>query len=133
MKNTLLDDISAAIGYTATTRLSVWFGGRCIYVPQNADPDHTLGRVLGEPAFRRLAAAFGGERIFVPKDSARQNAVQNQQAVFHALTRGEDAKHIATTLGISTTQVSNIRRELEEMGVLPLILREPLRIDEDAA
>ena len=39
-KNTVLDDICAEIGYTATTALVAWYGGTVIYIPRVANTDH---------------------------------------------------------------------------------------------
>ena len=61
-RNTTLDDISAVIGFTATLRLSAWYGnGNNLYVPPVVAEHHVLANLLGRSAAERLAREFGGD------------------------------------------------------------------------
>ena len=64
--NGVLEDVSAEIGYTATSLLVAWFGGANLYVPAAADESHPVSRLIGNAAFRRLVAAYGGETLWIP-------------------------------------------------------------------
>lgn len=125
MQNTILEDIAAEIGYTATATLTAWYGGSVLAVPAKADPDHTIAKLIGYPAFGRLVGAFARERLFVPKDS--RQALRRQRQVFNLLTHGMSPQKAAEVLSITAAQVHNIRRELEDAGLLPVVLRAPLK------
>lgn len=124
-KNTLLEDIAAEIGYTATSTLCGWFGGRYVFVPATPSPEHKIARVIGPSAFRRLSAAFGGVTLFIPKDQAQRRARRNR-IIFDMIVRGSNANNISTRIQISKMQVHNIRRDLEDGGILPMILTTPV-------
>ena len=58
MQNTTLDDVSAVIGFSATLRLSAWFGdGGNVYVPAAAEVDEVLEPVAPVRQGRRLDLA----------------------------------------------------------------------------
>ena len=124
-KNTLLEDIAAEIGYTATSTLCGWFGGRYVFVPATPSPEHKIAKVIGVPAFSRLSRSFGGETLFIPKDQAQRRA-RRHRIVFDMLLRGDNSTHIGGRVNISNMQVRNIRRILEADGLLPMILTTPV-------
>jgi hypothetical protein len=75
LKNTLLDDIAAEIGYTATAVLSMWFGRKRITVPRTPIPGHPLSVLVGDSAFRRLVGTFGGQTINMINNVTQVNAI----------------------------------------------------------
>jgi len=122
-QNTLLDDVSAEIGYTATTVLSSWYGGRIVLVPTTLDPNHLLCRLLGNSAYSRLIGAFAGDRIFVPRDN--RQAIRHRRQVYSLISHGVSPQKAAEILALSQQQVHNIRKSLEEDNILPTVLRNP--------
>lgn len=119
--NTILEDIGAEIGFTATSALVGWYGGRFLYIPRVAVEHHAIAKVIGLRQFAALVKGFGGTDIFVPKDW-HSRRLRRDRVVFDLLKKGTDPKIISHKTGISSTHVSNIRRTLEEVGLLPFIL-----------
>lgn len=128
--NTILEDIGAEIGYHATANLCGWFGGKIIWIPREASPGHTIAKVIGMNAFERLAKDFGDQRLFVPKD-AHQSLVRRRRQVHDLVRQGKTSSEIGATLGITRNQAHNIRRELEDTGLLPMILTAEARAQID--
>jgi hypothetical protein len=122
-RNTILEDISAEIGYTATTTLVGWYGGRELRIPLHFRPDHQIVKLIGPSATKRLISAFGGEYLFVPKDSA-QKTTRTNRIVFDMLTRGSSVSKVSSRLSFSPFGVIRIRRKLEAAGLLPMIFTE---------
>ena len=120
--NTIVEDICAVIGYSATVRLVAWFGGDYLRIPDQYNPDHLLAKVIGRPAFKRLVEAMGGHSMFVPNDSFREQAHQ-MKCIYHLLRDGCSCRAIAAATNLSSRQVVNIRRRLEEIGLLPLVVK----------
>lgn len=120
--NTILEDIGAEIGFTATSALAGWYGGRKLYVPHQAVGGHPIAKVIGQRQFEVLVAAFGGADIFVPKDW-HSRRLRRDRVVFDLLKKGASVPLIADKTGITATHVNNIRRALEDSGLLPLILK----------
>lgn len=134
IKNTILDDISAEIGFTATSVIAAWYGssrrqdGRrdSLYIPVSADTPSHLQSLIGQAAYERLVKAFGGTDIrHVPQNTQYLRHLCRRQ-VFDMLKAGMPVQDVCSSTGLSAVHVSTIRRELEELGVLPMILKEPL-------
>jgi len=123
-RNTILDDISAEIGYTATTVLSAWFGGTLIRVPLNVIPNHPIGHLIGQSAFGRLVGVFGDQDIFIPKNALSARYARWRQ-VRDMILEGCSTNKVVEETGLSAKQVRNIRHALESYGMLPLILTKP--------
>ena len=121
MTNTILEDIGADIGYNATTTLAGWFGGKIIWVPVEASPSHKIAKVIGYAAFSRLVQGFGGQRVFIPKD-ANLSLIRRKRQVYDLAKKGLPSSKIGEVLGFTRNQAYNIRRELEDIGLLPMIL-----------
>lgn len=120
--NTILEDISAEIGFTATSTLVGWFGGRKLYVPLLADPMHPLAILLGYPNFVRFVAGFGGDNLFVPK-AWNTRRLRRDRIVFDLLRKGTSTRDVMSRTGLSKMHVHNIRHSLEDSGMLPIILK----------
>lgn len=121
--NTSLDDIASVIGFTATIRLSVFCGDRTkpLYVPETADPEHELAALLGMPAFTRLVACWGRQHLSV--GTLHQVALDRRlDAVRRRLLAGVNVQMIAGEMDLSPRRVQQIRRSLEDAGLIPLIL-----------
>lgn len=123
-KNTLLDDISAEIGFTATVALAAWFGGKRMYVPEKFDEQHIVAKVIGARAYERFVSAFGPDLVFIPK-GAHHERHDRWKKVYDRLLLGQPMQQIVDEVGISSQHIHNIRRDLENRGILPVILHTP--------
>lgn len=119
--NSVLDDISAEIGFTATSTLAAWFGGSNLYVPGKADPEHAVAKMIGFSAFRRLVECFGSETLWLPDDDRGPD--RRDRLICSAFAEGKGAKTISGMTGLSERRVNQIRIALETRGLLPLILK----------
>lgn len=111
------EDIASAIGYTATCTLIEWYGGTRLWVPGVADASHIIGRVIGQAAFRALVATFGNSQLRIPTDYFRE-LVKQDRIVARMIQNGSGATEISAVIGMTPRQVQNIRRRLEECGIL---------------
>lgn len=123
--NGVAEDIGSAIGYTATCTLIEWYGGRQVWIPLVAEPTNEIARVIGWSAYRRLVDLFPNQRIMVPVDHFRE-LCRRDRVVAIMTQGGNGSKQIAACLGLTERQVQNIRRKLEEAGVLNLVLNAPV-------
>lgn len=123
-QNTLLDDLSAEIGFTATCVLSAMYGGKSLYIPRDADPNHQIAKLIGVSAFRALVKSpFGGTNIrFMPRNKAYLRFAR-WRVVKDMILDGKSANHIAEAVGITTNGVNNIRRTMEQNGIIPMVLK----------
>lgn len=119
--NTTIDDVCAAIGFTATVTLIRWSGGTHIYIPGTASDDHVLARLIGLPAMRALVREFGNETLWVPDSPGGQHQAADalKKRVRGLVLEGKGTAATATELAISHRHVQRIRRELEAAGLLP--------------
>lgn len=123
-QNSSLDDVAAVIGFTATLRLVAWYGdtNAQVYVPETAVEDHEFARLIGLAAFRRLAEEWGGQHLAFPTLDAYEEDCRNR-LVKQLLERGMSPREIARIVGLGERRVQQIRRTLEDAGLLPLILK----------
>lgn len=127
IKNTILDDISAVIGFTATSVIAAWYGrnGSSLYIPESPKTPNHLQRLIGQPAYERLVGAFPGMQIRNIPTNRVYTAYLRRRQVFDMLKDGIDIESICQATELSTTHIINLRREFEEVGVLPMILKGP--------
>ena len=121
-QNTAIEDVAAVIGFNATACLIQWHGGRNIYIPDKPTPSHPLAGLLGLVALTALCNAFGGQSIWLPAGTERADLVL-KKAVAKGVLQGKGSARIAADHGITQRQVQRLRRELEQAGLLPLILQ----------
>lgn len=118
IQNTTLDDIAAVIGFSATLRLSAWFGnGNNLYVPDTVEDGQVLVRLIGRSAAERLTQAFGREHIAVPRLAAYEEDVRRQR-IGKLLEGGFSTRQISQFERISERRVQQICRELEVAGLI---------------
>lgn len=118
IQNTTLDDIAAVIGFSATLRLSAWFGnGNNLYVPDTVEDGQVLVRLLGRSAAERLTEAFGREHLAVPRLAAYEEDVRRQR-IGKLLEGGFSTRQISQFERISERRVQQICRELEVAGLI---------------
>lgn len=121
-RNTTLDDLAVIIGFTATIRFSIWFGSRShnVYVPHVASEEHDIAKLIGLPAMRRLVEEFGGEHLSVPSLHAAYVDKRNA-TIRDMLMAGVSPREIAGETGLTERRVQQLRREMESLGLLPMI------------
>ena len=120
--NGVTEDLDAVIGYTACSTLVDWFGGGYLRIPNSIDTTHPVCKVIGEPAFRRLIAEFGGTKLWIPLDYQREQDRRDRMiAVMFYLGLG--TKQIATIASMTERHVQLVRKRVEELGLLPLIIK----------
>lgn len=122
VKNGVLEDISAVIGFTATTRLVAIFGPGKLLVPMEAGADHAITRAIGLPAARALSVEWGGQVLELCFHADYHHA-RLVRAVANMIKGGMPTKDVAIVVGLTERQVRNLRTEAEDMGLLPLVLQ----------
>jgi len=116
--NTILDDIAPVAGFSATLRISAWYGDASpLYVPATVAEHQILVRLLGQSAAQRMAQEFGGEYLAIPKVSSYdEDRRRHKVAVLAA--RGFSMREIARMTELSERRVQQICRELEHSGII---------------
>lgn len=123
IRNTTLDDISAVIGFTATLRLSAWFGdANSLYVPEKITPNCVLAKLIGEPAAKAMTKEWGGINLAIPRLRSFEED-HRKQFIARMLERGFGTREISTHLRMSERRVQQIMRELEMDGLIRPVSR----------
>lgn len=123
----IIEDIAAEIGYTAAVALVSWFGNANLFVPTEATEDHPIGKIIGMPAFKRLVKMFDGHakrerNVWLAID--HQQEIDRRDRLIAVLYEcGFGSKTIASITNLSERTVQHIRKRIEDLGVLPLILK----------
>ncbi|WP_042886310.1 hypothetical protein [Cupriavidus necator] len=130
--NGVLEDVSAEIGYTATSLLVAWFGGANVYIPATADKSHPVARLIGHAAFRRLVAAYGSETLWIPGGHL-EAMDRRDRLIAERLAHGAGTREIAAEFGITERRVQQLRTHVESKGLIPMILRARGRIPRSTA
>ena len=127
LKNNTLDDIAAAIGMTATLRLSAWFGdGAPVYVPAVAEDGQTIVKLIGMPAAKALSKMWGLEHLAVPRISNYEVDLARRRAGrLHEM--GFGANEIGQHLRLSKRRVLQLLDELRQANLLPEIAQKNAR------
>lgn len=125
--NTTADDICGVVGYTATSLICAWFGGRNLYVPLQPAVGHPLGRLIGVRAFERLVEAFPGDHLAVPDERWRRTADRAKRTVAVLLNSGVvDEQEIAERVGLTKRRVNQLKFEVAEEDLLELFREDAL-------
>lgn len=126
VQNGILEDISAVIGFHATTRLVALFGEpdrpRNLLIPVEPVQDHPITLAIGLPAMRMLVREWGGQVIALCANADEDHAWL-VRAVAAMIGNGMPAKKISGIIGRTERQVRRLRSEAEELGLLPLVLK----------
>ena len=118
LQNTMLDDIAAEIGFSATLRLVAWFGddGNC-YVPVEAKEGQLLPTLIGLGAARALSARWPGEHLSIPLLSDLDVTIR-RGAIAKMLASGLTTREISHILRMSERRVQQMCREMEVVGLI---------------
>lgn len=118
IKNTTLDDIAGVIGFTATLRLSAWFGaGNNLYVPEDVEDDQLLVRLIGLSAAKRMAEAFPREHLAIPRPTSYEEDSRRWRIAM-LLERGLSTRQVSVFEKLGERRVQQICRELEAAGLI---------------
>jgi hypothetical protein len=122
LQKTTLEDVSAVIGFTATLRLSAWFGdgtSNC-YVPRRVEEGQIIERLIGMPAAKALSEAWGGEHLAIPRLRDYEDDMR-KKAIGRMFEKGFGSREIAAHLRITERRVQQICRELEVAGLIAIV------------
>lgn len=119
----ILEDIGAILGYSATASLVDWFGGGNLYIPAEINENHPIAQVIGMPAATRLVREWGGETLWLPLGYQREQDRRDRMIAL-LLAAGVGSKAVSNVAGMSESHIQKTRKRLEEMGLMPLILRQ---------
>lgn len=121
VNNTTLDDICACVGFTATTVLQAWYGGRSIRLPDRLTADWGIAHLVGSSAARALWQRFrvelGMERLTIPNGAEARRYERNVQ-IARMLADGATLPEVGRRFRITLRQVQNLRRDLVADGWL---------------
>lgn len=120
-QNGVLEDVSAVIGFHATTRLVAIFGPGKLFVPVEASADHAIALVIGLPAMYRLVAEWRGQVLELCANSDFHHA-RLVRAVAALIADGMAVKDVGGVVGLTERHVRRLRVEAEGMGLLPVVL-----------
>jgi len=67
------------VGMTAAMAIAKTYGGRRLYVPRKAHPNHQLARLIGLEKLEALCRHYDGERLKIPKCAKALAHVRNQE------------------------------------------------------
>lgn len=118
LRNTTLDDLAAIIGFTATVRLSSWFGGKNLYVPKSVEPDGALAALVGMSAAKRLSAEFGYDHLAVPSLATALREGRYAK-MCEMMANGRSMGEVALAMEMGLRRVQQLRVEFEALGLLP--------------
>lgn len=130
--NGLAEDLGAVIGFSNTLLLCGTRGGKTLYVPEAATPEHWLARQIGAPAFKAMVEEWGGETITVPA-LADFGRYQRVRRCAELLCAGRNLHAIARVNGVTYNQAKNDRRRAELLGLLPLVFHGRSEVKSDSA
>ncbi len=117
--NTILDDIAAVIGFSATLKLVAWFGGgnTNIYVPAVAEEGQLLPRIIGMAAARALSKEWPKKNLNVPRLHNYDTELR-RRSIARMSEKGFSLREIAVQLQMSERRVSQVKEELRTSGLL---------------
>lgn len=126
MQNSVLDDLSATVGFTATVALLTWYGGRRLYVPDAAIEGHALAKLIGLPALRALVRDFRGDDLCLPSADAFSRYARDRD-IAASFAAGMTPAQTAEKFGLSLRRCEQLREEMATRGVLVLLARRAAR------
>lgn len=103
----LISELAEAIGYQPTVRLIRAYGGRRLYVPRRADPEHPISLTIGHRAARRLTDLYAGDRLELPDEQTSILDLRNRRIVAEH-KRGRQIRTLAAEYGLSPRMIRKI-------------------------
>lgn len=120
-RNTTLDDLAPIVGFTATIKLSAYYGGKNITVPKQVSEKHAIAKVIGLSAAKMLANEYPGCQLWVPTLHVAEIEMRNAK-VLERLRSGVGTDKIAAETGLTVRRIQQLRAQYESAGFLPEIL-----------
>lgn len=120
MQPSIIEDIGAIIGVSATMRLMALFGGTKLHIPKTIRADHPIAHVIGAAAAAQLATHFASEHIDLPEGEEFMR-LHRVRRVASLLRTGMSPRDVGMLVGVSTRQAGNYRTEAERLGLLPVV------------
>lgn len=111
-KNDILLDLSGQVGYAETIELLRAWGGRRLWVPKEAPPDHPIALAIGPAAAGQLAYYYGGTMLELPAERNHLIRVRND-CIFQDL-KAEPVRTVAMRYGLTPRHVRYIRQQEED-------------------
>jgi len=111
---TILKEISAAIGLADTIELTRRWGGRTLAVPMKVDVIHPLAMTLGLETAQKLVKHFGGVRLQLP---AERNALldMRNKAIHQACTvDGRSQESVGLEYGLTRQGVAAVLKKVTD-------------------
>lgn len=121
VKNTTLDDLAPIVGFTATIRLTAYYGGKNMTVPKHVSDKHVLAKLIGMSAAKKLSEEYAGCRFWVPTLHVAEIEMRNAKVLERLRCRVSTDK-IAVETGLTVRRVQQLRAQFESAGFLPEIL-----------
>lgn len=121
VKNTTLDDLAPIVGFTATIRLTAYYGGKNMTVPKHVSDKHVLAKLIGMSAAKKLSDEYAGCRFWVPTLHVAEIELRNAKVLERLRCRVSTDK-IAAETGLTVRRVQQLRAQFETAGFLPEIL-----------
>jgi hypothetical protein len=120
--NSILEDICATIGFTATMRLVALRPGDTLLVPYEYCAGSRLEKIIGESAMARLVQDWGGEKFDIPQLAEFDN-LRLLPGLALRLSAGESPREIARVVGLTEQHVRRLRAQAESFGLMEMVLR----------
>lgn len=121
LKNTILEDVAAVIGFTATLRLVAWFGDRGnLYIPDKVEEGQLLVRLIGMSAAKKLTQEWGHQHIHVPRLRQYEDDLMKRE-VGRLFEHNMNSREIASMKRVGERRVQQICRELEIAGLISIV------------
>ena len=119
---TVLDDLSAVIGFAATVRLAAWFGDGTgnLYIPNEVEEGQLIVKLIGMPAARALTREWGGEHLAVPRLRDYEDDMKKKM-VGRLFESGMGSREISGHMRMGERRVQQICRELEQAGLIKVV------------
>jgi hypothetical protein len=115
-KNSTLEDLGAVLGIKATLRLSIWYGGKNLYIPKQPLAYSKLVGLIGIEKAQLLCDEWPSQNLAIPTTAAYDGAIA-EAAICLLRSRGTSNATIAVALGISARRVQQIVVDLIAQGL----------------
>ncbi|WP_019024078.1 MULTISPECIES: Mor transcription activator family protein [unclassified Thioalkalivibrio] len=107
MTSKLVAELADAIGYQPTVRLIRAYGGRRLYIPRQADPEHPITLTVGHTAATQLCDQYPGTRLDLPDEQTSLLELRNRRIVAES-QRGRETRALARDYGLSPRMIRKI-------------------------
>lgn len=100
-------ELREVVGPGAALAICAEWGGKTLYVPAFAGPEHPLSRLLGEEAANTLCRAMAGDRLAVPKTDAVLRQIRARK-IARRRSQGESITSLADEFDLTPRRILQI-------------------------